>query len=233
MSLFASVQGLEPTQVKALESLQEEFNSIETALEEEQNQLLRKYEQKRRPLYSKRKEAVKKIPGFWKTVFEHHPMTMQMLDADDVEILEKMTDMSYEESVDGKHQTLTMTFDKNPFFTNATLRKEVTVKKAKEDEEEDDVEVKHSNIEWAKGKKRKAEDEGVGFFSGWYQDDEEAELLQYIKSDLLPRALKYFAGYVESDDEEVYDDEPEGDESEDIEESEEEKPNPSKKSKKN
>lgn len=64
------------------------------------------------------------------------------------------------------------------------------MKKEKGGDEDADVEVKHTSIDWAKGKKRKVEEEGIGFFSGWYQDDEEAELLQYIKSDVLPRALK-------------------------------------------
>lgn len=54
-----------------------------------------------------------------------------------------------------------------------------------------------------------------------------------VSKPLMFMRNRYFAGYVESDDEDVYDDEPEGDESEDIEESEEEKPKPSKKAKKN
>lgn len=223
-SMFAGVENLSEQQIKALDALQSEYDKLDEAFTEEQTALVRKYNQKRSPLYRKQKDVVKQIPGFWKQVFESHPTLMQLLDADDVDILEKMTDISAEESQDGKSAALVLTFAKNPHFSNTTLKKEIKIKKGTDDKEE--IHVSHTPIDWIKGRKRKADDEDEGIFSSWYSSDEKEDMIfEIIKDDIVPRALKFFAGVLDEGDGAMFDDESEaGDESEDIEASEDEKP---------
>ncbi|KAG5458711.1 MAG: hypothetical protein BJ554DRAFT_1016, partial [Olpidium bornovanus] len=201
-----------------------EFEKVDEELETEQAALLRKYQKVRLPIYKKQRELVKSIPGFWKQVVSlvlaglrtsteasagrahglapncsliSHPDVMQALDADDIDILGKVTDFcTYTSAIIGggalnRPFVLGAQIDQhfengNPHFTNTTLKKEVIRKK------EGGFQLKHTPVDWIKGRKRKADPSDDGLFHSWFQfdDPEEASLFDIIKDDLLPKSLR-------------------------------------------
>ncbi len=51
------------------------------------------YNKKRRPIYSKRNEVIKKVPLFWQRTLLSHPVIADLLTDDDTAILEHMTEV--------------------------------------------------------------------------------------------------------------------------------------------
>lgn len=51
------------------------------------------YNKKRRPIYSKRNEVIKKVPLFWQRTLLSHPIIADSLTDDDTAILEHMTEV--------------------------------------------------------------------------------------------------------------------------------------------
>ncbi|KAI7904008.1 uncharacterized protein BX663DRAFT_506099 [Cokeromyces recurvatus] len=185
------------------------------------------------PIWEKRREMVKKIPGFWGQVLGNSPLFGVDPSENDVEALENLVDFHVEyDHEKPDYRKVSATFKKNDIFKNETLTKEYSI-----DPESDGSVISKTTIEYheskAPNKKRKAADEddddddfAVSFLE-WFSDDDVRPGI-ILSEDIFPNAIEYFQG--PEDDDEDEDEEIELG-SEDESEEEEEKPK-KKKSKK-
>jgi len=188
--------------------------------------LKKKYNEQKQPLYKKRSEICSKIPDFWLTTLQNYGYTRDLMTEEDVRVFKHLKDLWVDEYDELKGYKITFTFEKNPFFENSTLYKEVKYSESSE------VQVSSSPIQWkegkdltkpakskVEGKKRKEEELGESFFT-WF-DDEETELADTFKDDFWPNVVRIFHGQHETIEGLSYEDDDDGQEGDEAEEGEE------------
>jgi len=213
-----------------LDSTQEK---IEVLDQEENNKVIeitKHYNQQRNPHLAKRTEVISKVPDFWLTAFHNHPILGGLLVDEDFEIFKALLSLEVIEAEDVKSGfKISLTFKKNPFFTNKTLTKEYAY------DEEGQLKITASQIHWKKGKdptggkeelpkggKRMASEiESLSFFC-WFGEEEDDELAEVIRTDFWPNPVKYYHNLVEIPEEADDDDDDDDDDDEDAEEGGEE-----------
>ncbi|KAJ2055979.1 hypothetical protein GGH13_007677, partial [Coemansia sp. S155-1] len=176
---------------------------------EEEAALHAKYEQKKVPLYKKRQGAIDKIPGFWHTCLEKHPIISSLIESEDREAISYLKSIDIERSADTPiNYKIVFKFAENPYFTNSELAKEFNFS------DKGSIKVTNPNIDWKEGKdltaappKLEGEEDGDSFtenedtsFFCWFNDVNGSDLADLIANDLYPLALMYFTGSAESDD---------------------------------
>ncbi|GAA5795835.1 hypothetical protein HPULCUR_001197 [Helicostylum pulchrum] len=154
------------------------------------------------PIWYKRREIVKKIPGFWSQALGNSPLFSIDPTENDMEALEHLTDLHVEyDDKRPNYRKVTATFKKNGVFKNETLIKEFSV-----DPESDGEVISKTTIEYHENKapnnKRKAdqdEDDFAVSFIEWFGDDD-VRVGDMISEDIFPNAVDYFQGPEEDDD---------------------------------
>lgn len=213
-------------EIQVLEVIQEEIEELNDKATEEILEVERKYNSLRKPIYERRNEAIRKIPGFWVKVFTSQEMLAALLDDNDLAAFKYLKELNVEDHDDVKSGfKISLTFDPNPFFKNKVLSKEFRYDK------DGNLTVFPTPIEWKEGKdltkkapaakdakgKRPRDDESESFFTWFNPEDQDLELAEIIKEDLWPNPAKYYLGLEEDEDLEEAEEEggEEGDDGED------------------
>ncbi|KAK1289765.1 hypothetical protein QJS10_CPB18g01357 [Acorus calamus] len=211
--------------VLSIEKLQEIQDELEKVNEEASDKVLEvemKYNEIRRPVYSRRNEIIKSIPDFWLTAFMSHPALGDLLNEEDQKIFKHLDSLEVEDFKDVKSgYSITFNFKPNPYFEDTKLTKTFSFF------DEGTTSITGTQIKWKEGKdisngvandkkgnKRPHAEES--FFS-WFSETQQKnvsevindEVADIIKEDLWPNPLKYFNN--EADEEDFEDDEDDDD----------------------
>jgi len=209
-----------------LEQIGKNSFEIERQLTAQRNKLMK-------PIYSKRRDILKKVPNFWGTAMSNHDIISNLFgDVSNQDLLNHITDfhVEYDEENPDKY-TVSATFSKNDHFENETLTKTITVS-----EEGETAEVEKATINWRNGKgpktkKRKADDDDEpASLIEWFTDEDHI-LGSLLRDDFFPDAIRYYNGDEEDfdeDDEELEEIELGSEDEDEEDEEEEEEPKPKK-----
>jgi len=223
--------------VEDIDSLQNQIDGLNEQASEEILKIEQKYNNLRKPFYTKRAGMIRKLPNFWVTVFVNHPQISALLTEEDEEALHFLLSVEVEEFEDIKSgYRIKFKFADNPYFSNELVCKEFMLS------EHGEQTCQSSQIKWKDnmdltkrqneqdqkaqaGQKRQYE-EPESFFS-WFNDQSEGgadEVGELIKDDIWPNPLVYFLGTGnDTEDNEDYDENGgliEDDEEEDFDEDE-------------
>lgn len=212
--------------IEQIDSVQNQIDGLNEQASEEILQVEQKYNNLRKPYFSKRADMIKKIPKFWVTVFVNHPQISALLDEEDEEALHYLESVEVEEFEDIKSgYGIKFFFTENPYFSNQLVCKEFMLSDSGEQT------CKSTAIEWKPnmdltkrqnespqkpGQKRHHE-EPESFFS-WFNDQSEGgtdEVGELIKDDIWPNPLQYYLG-AGNDTEDLDEVEDDDDEEEDF-----------------
>lgn len=214
-------------EAKALEELdkvQTELDNLNENASEEILKVEQKYNQLRKPHFSKRNECIKQIPNFWITVFINHPQISNILEEEEEECLNYLTAVEIQEFEDIKAgYKLKFAFDPNPYFENEEIVKEYNWSGA-------EPHCTTTEIKWKSGK-QKALVNGAGknmvdkkSFFKWLCEESDPmadDIAEIIKDDIWQNPIQYFvAPDVEAADEEIGDEEEHEEGNEDAEDNE-------------
>ncbi|MQM19106.1 hypothetical protein Taro_052106, partial [Colocasia esculenta] len=202
--------------VLSIEKLQEIQDELEKINEEASDKVLeveQKYNEIRRPVYTKRNDIIQTIPDFWLTAFLSHPALGDLLSEEDQKIFKHLVALDVEESKDVKSgYSITFTFSPNPYFEDTRLTKTFNFF------DDGTANITGTNIRWKEGMdiangsapgrkdgKRAFHDES--FFS-WFAETQQKsfsdgfqdEVAEIIKEDLWPNPLKYFNNEADEED---------------------------------
>ncbi|KAJ2845824.1 hypothetical protein IWW36_004628 [Coemansia brasiliensis] len=192
--------------LKDLNAINEDINLIVEQLVDEEAALHAKYELKKAPLYKKRQGVIGKIPKFWLTCLEKHPIITSLIEMEDAEAISYLKDIEIERSTENPiNYKVIFNFCENPYFTNSKLIKEFDFS------DKGNAKVTNHKIDWKSGKDLTAtaktteqeefsENEEASFFC-WFDDENGSELADLIANDLFPNAGMYYTGAISSDDE--------------------------------
>ncbi|KAJ2557264.1 hypothetical protein EV175_001454 [Coemansia sp. RSA 1933] len=196
--------------LQELEDINTEINVIVDQLVDEEAALHAKYELKKAALYKKREVVISRIPKFWLTCLEKHPIITSLIEMEDAEAISYLQRIAINRSIENPiNYKIEFEFAENPYFTNKILVKEFDFSK------KDHAKVVNQNIDWKEGKDLTApakkeqssgesdefsENEDASFFC-WFNDGNGSELADLIANDLFPNAGMYFKGPETSDDE--------------------------------
>ncbi|KAJ2080211.1 hypothetical protein H4R24_003221 [Coemansia sp. RSA 988] len=201
--------------LRDLEAINEDINIIVEQLVDEEAALHAKYELKKAPLYKKRQDVVANIPKFWLTCLEKHPIITSLIEMEDAEAIAYLESIEIERSTETPiNYKVVFVFGENPYFAQRKLVKEFDFSN------KGDVKVTNHEIKWkadkdltasaknAKAGKEEASDDSDQFseneeasFFCWFDDENGSELADLIANDLFPNAGMYYAGTINSDDE--------------------------------
>ncbi|ORX67078.1 hypothetical protein DL89DRAFT_269520 [Linderina pennispora] len=197
-------------QLTELESVNNEINVIVEQLVDEEAALHAKYELKKAPLYKKRQGVIAKIPKFWLTCLEKHPIITSLVEMEDAEVISHLENIEIERSpANPINYKVIFSFSENPYFTDKQLVKEFDFS------DKDNVHVTNHKIHWKEGKdltstqttgddyKGDLYDEDMSSFFCWFTDANGSELADLFANDLFPNAGTYFIGTDDSDDDDV------------------------------
>ncbi|XP_055805239.1 NAP1-related protein 1-like isoform X2 [Solanum dulcamara] len=175
---------------KQLVLLQQELEKINQEASGELLKVAQKYNRIRQPIYEKRRDIIKDIPGFWSTAFlKHHVLGGLVCTEQDRKIFEFLSSINVELSQDVKSgYTIIFNFDSNEYFENTKLWKKYGRTK-----------TTASSIQWAQGK---GVDE-LSFFNWYSEVDKRDEIGEMIKDELWSDPLICF--HHDADEESVDD----------------------------
>lgn len=196
----------EQAQLAALEELgtvQERLERINEQLSERVVELEREYNKLRRPIYTERSAAIRRIPGFWTQVLDGVPELMDIFTPDDLDVLKYLEDCVVEEADDiTSGFRVEFHFLKNPYFANTKLFKNFRYGS------DGQLSVEASKIDWFPGKnlvdqasdiaqagaKRTADEasQTASFFSWFDEDEQDPSLGEMIKEIVWSDPLKFF-----------------------------------------
>lgn len=215
---------LDAAAAKAVETIEDDEEKINTLIDEQSEAIIKleqEYVAKLTPIYAKRSEDIKKIPGFWTQAFMNHPILAQLVDEQDTEVFKSLKEIRVDlvnKDVDTgsegnvKVKTLNyavhFTFGENDYFEDKEIVKSFY--------QLGDVIVSHTSprkISWKEGKnlieltatepdtKASGDDDdefaevnATTFFT-WFEDHDDAEhdeIGEHIREDLWAHALNYF-----------------------------------------
>ncbi|KAJ2781324.1 hypothetical protein H4R18_002952 [Coemansia javaensis] len=191
-----------------LDAINKDIDVIEAALHA-------KYELKKAPLYKKREDVIAKIPKFWLTCLEKHPIITSLIEMEDAAAIAYLKNIEINRSTENPiNYKVVFVFDDNPYFTNTTLVKEFDFS------DKGNTQVTNHKIDWKEGKclitaakkdepasdsDEFSENEEASFFC-WFDDENGSELADLIANDLYPNAGMYFIGTSDSEGEDELDD---------------------------
>eukprot|EP00249_Psilotum_nudum_P013067 c24134_g1_i3 orf=278-1057(+) len=209
--------------VLAIEKLQEVQDELEKVNEEASDKVLeveQKYNEIRRPVYSKRNEIIQTIPDFWLTAFLSHPTLCELLSEEDQKVFKYLQSLDVEDFKDVKSgYNITFSFRPNPHFENTKLVKVFRFY------DEGTSSVTGTHIQWKDGMgmtngallekdgNKRSFLSNISFFK-WFSDTHSKdtpdgmhdEVAEIIKEDLWPNPLKYFNNEADDDEYEDEDD---------------------------
>nr|TKS00758.1 hypothetical protein D5086_0000180010 [Populus alba] len=215
--------------IEKLQELQDELEKVNEQASDEVLEIEQKYNEVRRPVYTKRNDIIKCIPDFWLTAFLSHPALCDLLTEDDQKIFKYLDSLHVEDSKDVKSgYSITFNFKENPHFEDTKLIKTFTFS------DEGTTKITGTDIKWKEGMKVDCEFYHVkgtanggnhekkgnkrplaelSFFS-WFAETEQKEITELhdevaeiIKEDLWPNPLKYFNNEADEEDSDADEDE--------------------------
>lgn len=203
--------------VEQLSSAQERLTKINEELENQIRALEHKFQAKKRPAYDARKQAIARIPDFWRTVLNQHPLISTLVaEPEDQDALSYLEDIDCIEDDEGYR--VVFSFRENPFFSDAALTKTFRITADGEEETASEIHWKEgknilqtiaqknaANSEEAQagGKHNREVEEHASFFEWW--STSESDLGNVFREDIFPDPLKFFFAD-QSDDEDDEDD---------------------------
>ncbi|KAK9765750.1 hypothetical protein K7432_005685 [Basidiobolus ranarum] len=175
---------MEETWSKLL-NVEQEMEEVNEKLYKEQAKLTTKFENTKNPVYQKRQELLQQIPSFWTIAFKNHPMLQGLLESEDIEVFNHLTDIVIDRSSeDCTVYKIIMMFSENEFFEDQKLIKEFS------HDESGKVVIKNHPIHWKDGKDlTQSENEEKDSFFTWFSE-EDPEIGDLIANDLYPNAVK-------------------------------------------
>lgn len=216
--------------VRSIHKLQEVQDELEKVNEEASDKVLeveQKYNEVRRPIYSKRNEIIQAIPDFWLTAFLSHPALCELLSEEDQLVFKHLQSLDVEDFKDVKSgYSIIFTFRPNPYFEDSQLVKVYRFS------DEGTTSISGTQPRWKDGmdftngvpekvgSKRPASEES---FFKWFTDTDQKdtsvgvhdEVAEIIKEDLWPNPLKYFNNEGDDDEDEFEDEDAEDEDDED------------------
>lgn len=168
-----------------------------------------------KPIFEKRREAVKTIPRFWYTVFVVSELLADFINFEDQELLEHLVDLHVEWSeANGKDFTISFEFEENEYLESLKLEKKFTYKekKVKDEDGEEVIEKKYTSepvpIKWKKGKNLIQFAKEQNSFFSWFEfvgegpgDFAGGEMAALTLADeIFPNALKFYVEAFEGGD---------------------------------
>merc|ERR1712194_557909 len=114
--------------------LREELTKLQCIMDDAMAAAVLQHQKSAMPVYRKRNDILASVPGFWAKALGGHPMLHGIISEKDTEILQFCTRLDVDvpeikpkiEGGESEQIVLTMSFEKNAFFSNTTLRKSVT-----------------------------------------------------------------------------------------------------------
>jgi template-activating factor I len=199
-------EGQEDPLLKEASAIQDELDKLDTEENEKVLELTKQFNARKKPHIQKRTEALQKIPNFWHRTFLHHDLLAGLLTEQDEDVLRYLSSLEVEEAEDVKSGfKITLTFNKNPYFSNSTLWKQYSINEA------GDMKITASTIEWKgkdptkpkggkggeKSNKRSyadSDEEEPSFFC-WFAETEEGgvdEVAEVIKDEIWTSPLRFY-----------------------------------------
>ncbi|KAJ0988321.1 hypothetical protein J5N97_006677 [Dioscorea zingiberensis] len=199
--------------IEKLQEIQDQLDRVNEETSEKVLEVEQKYNELRRPVYSRRDEIIRSIPDFWLTAFLSHPALGELLSEEDQKIFRYLVSIDVEDSKDVKSgYSIMFNFSPNPYFENTKLTKTYSFL------DEGTTNITGTDIKWKegvdiansaghekKGSKRPLTEES--FFS-WFGESQQKndsdgmtdEVAEMIKEDLWPNPLKYFNNEADEED---------------------------------
>ncbi|KAH7647780.1 nucleosome assembly [Cryptosporidium bovis] len=78
----------------------------------EQMVIQRQFDEKKKPMFVKRREIIEKIPKFWARTISKHPVFIESMQNEDIEVLEHLKDIELDDNLDDEGSyKIKLTFD--------------------------------------------------------------------------------------------------------------------------
>lgn len=182
-----------PSHLEALERLQSLLLELDKQCADEQMQIVRKYDAKRKPVWEQRRFIISQIPDFWATAIAHHPIISpheKIFFKQDFPILSLLTDIELRDNMDemGSFE-LVFRFDSsnNIYFPESEIVRKFLVDKSANES------VTVTPITWAPGMKPKSK---KSFFywlcSGAVLNDDGVDVGEIFRTDLWQNPYPYY-----------------------------------------
>lgn len=233
---------MDPKVTKSLEEvegIQGELFKLNEKASEEILKVEQKFNQLRRPHFSKRAQFLKSIPNFWLTTLaNHHSIAPMIESAEDENCLHYLVDLDVEEFDDIKSgYRIKLHFKENPYIANESIVKEFQIVSSEETVSAlTPIEFKNTpqgeslkqvvDNSLAQYRRSRRPGQTHQSFFGWLAEPSEPgtdEIAEILKDQIWPNPLEFFfaqgtdyeAGTDESDDEDEEIDDEEIDDEED------------------
>jgi len=225
---------LDANQSKAVETIEADEDAINKLIDQQSEAIIKleqEYVGKLTPIYAKRSEDIKKIPGFWSRAFLNHPVLSQLVDEQDEEVFKSLKEIrvdlvnkdvdTSEEGEGPKIKTLNyavhFSFDENDYFTDKeivksfyqvgdTILSQTVPRKISWKEGKNLIKLTTNESDAkASGDDDEEEVNATSFF-GWFEDHDDAEhdeIGEHIREDLWSHALTYYLNEDEESEDEM------------------------------
>ncbi|KAL1914291.1 uncharacterized protein VTP21DRAFT_9029 [Calcarisporiella thermophila] len=223
---MSKVKGKDKVDPEALEASLTKLEAVEKEFEAVEKQIVRQQVKMTAPIFQKRSEIVRKIPGFWKRVILAYPLTEQLFaNEEEKSTLEYLENVELvRDEIEPDSYKVIFTFNENPYFKNSKLVKEI-----KTDADGNKTSIS-APIDWKEGKRitkssskkdtkeeqdeaHEDDEEELSFFE-WIETTEgDISLADLVRDDLYANAIRYFLNE-HTDDKEGEQDEKEDEENE-------------------
>ncbi|CAA90979.2 Suppressor of presenilin-2 [Caenorhabditis elegans] len=201
-NLRSEVAGPVKEKLIELDAIQHQLDVMSENAAEEVLKVEQIFNQKRLPIYEKRKKLTTKIDNFWQTAFLNHHLLSTAIPEEQEDLLAALRDLEVQEFEDLRSGfKIIMTFDPNEYFTNEVITKSYHLQS-----ESPSTEI--TEIEWKENKKPPFPEDGdsAHTFLEWLTYaalPDSDEIAEVIKDDLYVNPLQY---YVMPDMQEVEED---------------------------
>ncbi|KAF3329209.1 NAP1-related protein 2-like isoform X5 [Carex littledalei] len=187
--------------IEKLQVIQDELEAINAKAIYEVLEVEKKFNELRKPVFSRRNEVIGSIRDFWLIAFLSHPVLGEFVSKEDEKILKHMVSLELEEAKDLKSgYSIILNFSPNPYFEDKKLTKTYCF------DEVGDLSIMCEPIKWKEGKgitdgdrhekgaKRPYTSES--FFT-WFSevvwsDGRVDEIAEILRDDLWPNPLRHF-----------------------------------------
>ncbi|KAH8740586.1 hypothetical protein FG386_002168 [Cryptosporidium ryanae] len=95
-----------------LEEVDSNLMELDKECAKEQMIIQRKFDEKKKPIFEKRREIIEKIPKFWAKTISKHPVFIENMQDEDIDILEHLKDIELDDNLDDEGSyRIKLTFD--------------------------------------------------------------------------------------------------------------------------
>ncbi|XP_065192058.1 protein SET-like [Sycon ciliatum] len=178
-----------------LENTQDSLNELNEKASEEILRVEQRFNELRKPHFSRRSEIITEIPQFWMQALLSHPLIGPIITEEDEEPLTHLIDVNVEEFQDIKSgYKIEFRFSENEHFTNEVLTKTYNLSSSNERPST----TEHTPIDWRPNMSlvdqfgaRKGRD-STSFFSWFVEKTDSSGLGELIKDELWSDPVQYY-----------------------------------------